>query len=292
MSKVRSGSGGRNAGGTSYLDAIMPDVRRRLAERKALRSQSELEESLGFGPEPRPSFAAALRGPHVSLIAEVKRFSPSKGAIRPEADVASLVAAYERGGATSVSVLTEGDHFGGSLADLRSAAAATGLPLLRKDFVVDPYQLYEARACGASAVLLIAAILDDARLARLSAVAAGLGLDVLLEVHDAREMERAMAVEGAVIGINNRDLRTFEVSLEASATLAGMAPVDRLLVAESGIRDLADIGRIASAGIDAVLVGESLLRAEDVEATVRALTRPVCVKPRWIREILRGEEPR
>jgi indole-3-glycerol phosphate synthase len=277
-------------GGTSYLDAIVPDVRRRLAERKALRSRRELEKSLG--PDSRPSFSAALRGPHVSLIAEVKRFSPSKGPIRPAADVASLVAAYERSGAAAISVLTEGDHFGGSLTDLRAAATTTGLPILCKDFIVDPYQVCEARACAASAVLLIAAILDDDALASLAALAAGFGLDVLLEVHDAREMERALAVKGAVIGINNRDLSTFSVSLETSAMLAGMVPGDRLLVAESGIRDRADIERVAHVGVDAVLVGESLLRAEDVDVAVRALTRPVRVTPRRARGSANGEEAR
>ena len=273
----------------SYLDAILPDVRRRLAERKARVPLAELVRTTSL-PGPRPSFAAALRTPSVSVIAEVKRFSPSKGPIRPDLDVGSLVAAYEAGGAAAVSVLTEGDHFGGSLTDLREAAASTRLPLLRKDFTVDPYQVHEARAFGASAVLLIAAILDDRALRDLSALVAELGLDVLLEVHDEREMARALDVEGAAIGINNRDLRTFEVSLETSLRLARLVPAGRLLVSESGIKDRRDLEELASAGIDAVLVGESLLREEAVAAAVSALARPVPVVARRSGEKVHTEE--
>ncbi len=258
----------------SYLDAILPDVRRRLAERKASLPLADLKKV--SVPGPRRSFAEALEAPGVSVIAEVKRFSPSKGAILPDLDVGSLVTAYQAGGAAAVSVLTEGDHFGGSLADLRQAAASTGLPLLRKDFIVDAYQLHEARAFGASAVLLIAAILDDPPLRALSALAADLGLDVLLEVHDDREMARAIEVGRAVIGINNRDLRTFEVSLETSLRLAGLVPAGRLLVAESGIKDRGDLEELASAGVDAVLVGESLLR-EATAAAVSVLAHPALV---------------
>jgi indole-3-glycerol phosphate synthase len=258
----------------SYLDAILPDVRRRLAERKARLPQADLEKVSASGR--RLSFAEALGAPGVSVIAEVKRFSPSKGAILPDLDVGSLVAAYEAGGAAAVSVLTEGDHFGGSLADLRQAAASTALPLLRKDFMVDAYQVHEARAFGASAVLLIAAILDDRAVGVLSRVAEALGMDVLLEVHDEREMVRALDVERAVIGINNRDLRTFEVSLQTSLRLAGLVPAGRLLVSESGIRDHRDLEELASVGVDAVLVGESLLR-EGTAGAVSALARPALV---------------
>jgi len=272
----------------SYLDAILPDVRRRLAERKARVPQTELVRT--SAPGPRPSFAEALRAPGVSVIAEVKRFSPSKGPIRPDLDVGSLVAAYEAGGAAAVSILTEEDHFGGSLTDLRVAAANTRLPLLRKDFIIDPYQVHEARAFGASAVLLIAAILDDRALRDLSALVADLGLDVLLEVHDEREMARALDVDGVVIGINNRDLRTFEVSLETSIRLAVLVPTGRLLVSESGIRRRADLERLASAGIDAVLVGESLLREATVAAAVSALARPVPVVARRSGEKAHTEE--
>ena len=274
----------------SYLDAILPDVRRRLTERKARVPRAELEKMTV--PGARSSFASALGTPGLSVIAEVKRFSPSMGPIRPDLDVGSLVAAYEAGGAAAVSVLTEGDHFGGSLADLREAAARTRLPLLRKDFIIDTYQVQEARAFGASAVLLIAAVLDDSALRTLSALAGDLGLDVLLEVHDEREMARALDVEGVVIGINNRDLRTFEVSLETSLRLAGLVPAGRLLVSESGIKDRGDLEELASAGIDAVLVGESLLREEAVAATVSALARAVPVVARRSGEKAHMEEAR
>jgi len=257
----------------TYLDRIMPAVRRGLEERKALLPLAKLRAMQGLGSG--PSFAEAIRAPGLSLIAEVKRASPSKGPIRPDLDVEALAAAYEAGGAAAVSVLTEEDHFRGGLQDLRTAAAATALPLLRKDFIVDPYQVYEARAFGASAILLIAALLDDGGLRDLAALARNLGLDVLLEVHDAGEMARALLVEDVVIGVNNRDLRTFEVSLQTSLDLAGMVPPDRLLVAESGIRDRADVEVLAAAGVDAVLVGESLLRQKEVAAAVAALVRPL-----------------
>jgi indole-3-glycerol phosphate synthase len=259
--------------GRSYLDVIVPDVRRRLAERQAWTPLEELKKA-GGPAAGRASFAAALRGRALSVIAEVKRFSPSEGPIRPGLDVATLAAAYEAGGAAAVSVLTEGDHFRGCLEDLRTAAGGTALPLLRKDFIVDPYQVYEARAFGASAVLLIAALLDDRDLGELAALARDLGLDVLLEVHDASEMARALKVEHVVIGINNRDLRTFEVSLQTSLSLAGLVPAGRLLVAESGIKDRADVEKLASAGVDAVLVGESLLRQGEAAEAVSVLVDP------------------
>jgi indole-3-glycerol phosphate synthase len=218
------------------------------------------------------------------VIAEIKRLSPSKGPIRPDLDVGSIAAAYEAGGAVAVSVVTERDHFGGSLADLRHAALHTTLPLLRKDFIIDPYQLHEARAHGASAVLLIAAVLDERALQSLAALAADLGLDVLLEVHDGRELEQALGVRGAVIGINNRDLRTFEVSIETSLRLARLVPADRLLVSESGIKDRVDVETLAAAGIDAVLVGESLLRQEAVAVTVSSLAGAAPVVTRRLQE--------
>ncbi len=261
--------------GGSYLDAIVPDVRRRLEERRARVPLGGLQRAGGAAA--RPSFADALRGPGVSVIAEVKRYSPSKGPIRPDLDVASLVAAYEGGGAAAMSVLTESDHFHGSLEDLKTAAAGTRLPLLRKDFIVDPYQVHEARTFGASAVLLIAALLDDRTLRDLAALAADLGLDVLLEVHDASEMARALAVDGVMVGINNRDLRTFEVTLETSLRLAELVPPGRLLVSESGVKSRADVETLASVGVDAVLVGECLLREEAVASAVSALTQPVTV---------------
>ncbi len=222
-------------------------------------------------PSRRASFAQALGGEGIALIAEVKRASPSKGPIRPDLDVADLVAQYEAAGAAAVSVLTEQDFFLGSLEDLKTAAAYAGLPLLCKDFIVDEYQLYEARVAGASAVLLIAALLNDQQLLELAGVAQALGMDVLLEVHDEAELERAMSVDGVVLGINNRDLRTFRVSLETTEQLGGLVPADRLLVSESGISTCEDVRRLAAAGVDAVLVGESLLAAGDVQAAAAAL---------------------
>jgi indole-3-glycerol phosphate synthase len=262
-----------SGGSATYLDRIVPAVLRRLEERESRLSQAELEGMISLGS--RPSFGDALRTPGVSLIAEVKRASPSKGPIKPDLEVGQIVRAYEAAGAHAISVLTEEDYFYGGLDDLRVAAASTGLPLLRKDFVFDAYQVYEACAFGASAILLIAALLDDADLQTLAGLANDLGLDVLLEVHDATEMTRALAVDGVIIGVNNRDLRTFAVSLGTTENLAGSVPRGRLLVGESGIRDHGDVERLASFGVDAVLVGESILRHADVGAAIKALMSPV-----------------
>jgi indole-3-glycerol phosphate synthase len=257
------------SGSGDYLERILPVVVKRLEERRA-RTPVEALKSVGAA-EPRPSFARALSVEGIALIAEIKRASPSKGNIRPNLEVAELVADYEAAGAQAVSVLTEQDFFLGSLGDLRRARAHTCLPLLLKDFVVDEYQLYEARAYGASAVLLIAALLDGRLLGELAARASDLGLDVLLEVHDETDLERALPVEGAILGINNRDLRTFQVSLETTERLASLVPAGRLLVSESGIRTHADVERLATAGVDAVLVGESLLIDGDTQAAIRGL---------------------
>lgn len=253
----------------TYLDRIVPSVLNRLEERKQARSLAVLENLPG--PEDRPSFTEAVRAPGMSLIAEVKRASPSKGPIRPLLEVEEIVGAYERGGARALSVLTEEDYFRGGLDDLRRAVLASALPVLRKDFVVDPYQVQEARLFGASAVLLIAGLLPDRHLEELAGLAGSLGLDVLLEVHDREELKRALAVETAVIGINNRDLRTFEVSLETTVRLASLVPPERVVVGESGISTRADVERLEAYGVDGVLVGEGLLRASDVEAATRTL---------------------
>ena len=265
------------SGRSTYLDRIVPSVLRRLDERKSsvpleeLRAAAERQVVVGA----RAAFAAALAAPGVSLIAEVKRASPSKGPIRPALDVGEMVGAYEAAGARAVSVLTEQDHFAGSLEDLCTAAGRTSLPLLRKDFILDGYQIYEARIFGASAVLLIAALLDDHHMAELAALAFDLGMDVLLEVHDAAEMARALALDGVIVGINNRDLRSFTVSLETTVELAGLVPAGRLLVGESGIREHTEVEKLASCGVDAVLVGETILRSPDVRAAVRALMEPI-----------------
>ncbi len=265
-----SGNGHSSEGNPpTYLDRIVPAVRRRLEERRRIRPQSRLEAQAG--PTGRPSFTAALRAPGISLIAEVKRASPSKGPIRPHLVVGDVVRGYQRAGARALSVLTEEDYFLGGLPDLSEAVTASSLPVLRKDFIVDEYQIHEARVYGASAVLLIVALLPQERLRSLVETATVCGLDVLMEVHDREELERALEHEDVVIGVNNRDLRTFQVSVETTVTLARLVPSHRLLVGESGIAGRADVERLAAFGVDGVLVGESLLRCEDVEAAVVAL---------------------
>jgi indole-3-glycerol phosphate synthase len=251
-----------------YLDGIVADVRRRVEERMAAVPLRELRT---WNAPERASFLEALQSPGLSLIAEVKRASPSKGSLRPDVDVAELVRHYEAAGAAAVSVLTEQDHFQGSLDDLRTAEGATSLPLLQKDFVLDEYQLHEARALGASAVLLIVAILDRDEFLALGETADRLGLDVLAEVHGEEELEQALALERAVLGINNRDLRSFEVSLETTFRLVSQVPPERTVVSESGIRGRDDFVRLEAAGVDGVLVGEHLLRSGDVEAAIREL---------------------
>jgi indole-3-glycerol phosphate synthase len=207
----------------------------------------------------------------VNIIAEFKRASPSKGEIRAGASVAETVRAYERGGATAVSVLTEEDYFRGSLRDLQEAKACTRLPVLRKDFVFDEYQVFESAAAGADALLLIVAALEDDVLGSLLRVTEELGLDALVEVHTAAELERATVAGAHIVGVNNRDLRTFDVSLQTSIELAGRAPAGMLLVSESGLRGAGDVDRLRACGFRAFLVGETLMRAENPEAALRYL---------------------
>ncbi|GAB4244821.1 MAG: indole-3-glycerol phosphate synthase TrpC [Thermoleophilia bacterium] len=250
------------------LDTIVTDVRRRLAERKRRVPLHEIREAEA---RPRPSFLGALSLPGLSLIAEIKRASPSKGTIRDPLDAADLARRYERAGARAVSVLTEQDHFRGGPEDLRQAVSATSLPILQKDFVVDEYQIYEARAWGASAVLLIVALLETDELKQLAETARGAGLNALVEVHDEDELKRALGLEGAIIGINNRDLRNFEVSLDTTFRLVSMIPPEVPVVSESGVRSREDFRRLEAAGIDGVLVGEHLVAREDIEEAVREL---------------------
>jgi indole-3-glycerol phosphate synthase len=197
------------------------------------------------------------------VIAEVKKASPSKGVLRADFRPAEIAASYERGGAACLSVLTDVDFFQGSDAYLQEARAACALPVIRKDFIVDPYQVREARLMGADAILLIAACLSDAQLSELNALAQALDLDVLVEVHDAGELERALAVPGRLIGVNNRNLRTFEVSLDTTLGLLEAIPDDRLLVTESGILTREDVARMRGQGVHAFLVGEAFMRAPD-----------------------------
>lgn len=244
--------------------------RSRLRARESALGRAELD-AIVREAGPVPDFAAALRRPEVAVIAELKRSSPSKGTLDASLDAAERTRRYVAGGAAALSILTEPSRFGGSLADLRDARAAVAVPLLRKDFITDEIQLLEARAYGASAVLLIARALDPALLADLGAAATALGLTPLVEIRDDAELARAVAVKGAVIGVNNRDLETLVIEPEVGARMIPRVPVDRVAVYESGITDVAGVARAAALGADAVLIGSSLSVATDVEGTLGAL---------------------
>lgn len=214
---------------------------------------------------------SALRSDALNIIAEFKRRSPSKGVIRPDADLPQIVSSYQSDGAAAISVLTEEDHFSGSLDDLREAKTAAQIPVLRKDFIFDEYQVYESAAAGADALLLIVAALDDETLARLLRLTEELGLDALVEVHTSAELKRAAAARAKLIGVNNRDLRTFEVSIDTSLTLANEAPAESLLVSESGLNNHADLQRLHAAGYRGFLIGETLMRANNPGQMLRDL---------------------
>jgi indole-3-glycerol phosphate synthase len=255
----------------SVLDRIVEATRDEVERRRELVPLARLEAALADRPESRP-FQEALTRPGISLIAEHKRRSPSAGAIREGSDVIEVVQAYERGGAAALSILTEPFHFGGALDDLRAAWAATHLPVLRKDFIVDRYQLYESAAAGADAVLLIVAALEPEALLELHREAWALDLDVLVEVHDEEELESALEVEAEVIGINNRDLDDFSVDIERTYELLSDVPAGKTVVSESGFSTREELDELDRVGIDAVLIGETLMRASDLEATTRELT--------------------
>ena len=254
----------------TFLETVVERTRAELETRRQRVPAAELESRLGPARRGRP-FSEALIAEGISLIAEMKRASPSKGPIRPEATVTEVVSAYQRAGASAVSVLTEPNWFGGSLDDLVAARAACDLPLLRKDFVVDEYQLLEARVAGADAVLLIVAALERGRMEELMGAASDLGLDVLVEVHDEKEVETAVEAGAEVIGINNRDLHSLEVDLETTFELLADVPAGTVVVAESGITENEDVERLERAGVDAILVGEALMRADDPVRAVREL---------------------
>jgi len=254
----------------SVLERIVDATRDEVARRREVVSLPDLERALDDRTSPRP-FQEALSRPGISLIAEHKRRSPSAGAIREDLDVEDVVTAYELGGAAALSILTEPFHFGGSLDDLRAARAATHLPVLRKDFIVDPYQLYESAAAGADAILLIVAALERDALLALHRDARALDLDVLVEVHDEDELEAALDVEAEVIGINNRDLSDFSVDLQRTFDLLADVPAGKTVVSESGIVFREQIEELERVGVDAVLVGESVMAADDPEAAVRLL---------------------
>ena len=220
---------------------------------------------------PPLDFAAALRMPGISTIAEIKRRSPSRGPLRDGINAAELAAAYESAGARAISVLTDSDFFGGSDQDLDAARASTAIPILRKDFTIDPYQVYEARALGASAILLIVRILDDSQLRDLLAVARACDLPALVETHSPVESDRAVTAGAEIIGVNSRDLDTFDVSLDRAFEVKRHLPANVATVAESGIQTCDDVRRLEDAGFDAILVGETLLRASDPAAKLREL---------------------
>ena len=256
------------------LRRIIEDKRLELARREAQRPISELQAQLADAPPPR-GFAAALRAKVAAglpaVIAEIKRASPSRGLLRADLDPAAIAADYEHGGAACLSVLTEQQWFQGSDQDLQQARAACALPVIRKDFMITPYQVYEARLLGADAILLIVAGLDDAQLHELNALALELGLDVLIEVHDQAELERALAVPGQLLGINNRNLHSFEVTLDTTLKLRAQVPAERLLVTESGIHTQDDVARLRAEGIHAFLVGEAFMRAPQPGAELARL---------------------
>jgi len=252
------------------LDDIIAARRDDLAAAQRAHPLEALSERPGWAL-PRRGFTAALRARRPAVIAEVKKASPSKGVIRADFDPVAIARRYAACGAAAISVLTEERHFQGSPAHLEAIRAAVDVPLLRKDFIVDPYQVAEARAWGADAILLIVAALDDAALRDLHAAALDLGLDVLVEAHTAEEVDRASAAGATLIGINNRDLRTFVTTLETAERLRSRLPAGAVGVAESGIESAADVERLRAAGYDVFLVGESLMRQPDPGAALQAL---------------------
>jgi len=256
------------------LQSILARKVGEIRERSARVTLEELAARCADLPDTR-GFADALeariaRG-DAAVIAEIKKASPSKGVIRANFDPTAIARSYEAGGATCLSVLTDVDFFQGADAYLQQARVACSLPVLRKDFVIDPYHVYEARALGADCILLIVAALDDAALLELSLLAAELDMDVLVEVHDGEELERALEVPSRLIGINNRNLRTFDVSLDTTLALRERVPSDRVLVTESGIVTVADVARMRGVGVNAFLVGETFMRAEDPGAELHRL---------------------
>ena len=261
---------------SDILDSIAAYKRDEVVARKRARSQGEIERDARAASAPR-GFIAALQRAHapgrLALIAEIKKASPSKGLIRADFDPPALAQAYERGGAACLSVLTDEPSFQGADAFLQAARAATTLPCLRKEFLVDPWQIAESRALGADAILVILALADDSLAAELIVESGRFGMDALVEVHDEAEMARAGRLGATLIGVNNRDLRTFVTDLEITERLAAEAPANALLVTESGVFTPADAKRLEASGARAMLVGESLMRQQDVEAATRALLR-------------------
>lgn len=263
-----------DVGSSDVLGRICARTREEIASRKARLPLEMLRAKISNAPPPR-GFGHCLKEQtakgRYALIGEIKKASPSGGLIRADFDPAALARAYEAGGATCLSVLTEGPNFQGSPDHLKAARAAVELPVLRKDFILDPWQVYESRAMGADCILLIMAALTDQEARDLEALARSLEMDVLVEIHDRQELDRALGLATMLIGINNRNLKTLKTDIRNTIELGPYVPPDRFLIAESGIRTNADVSRIAAAGAHCFLVGESLMREPDVAAAVRAL---------------------
>ena len=256
---------------TNVLEKIVSKKREEISALKSSRAESELRAQLKDAPKPRDFFAALAAGGPIKLIAEVKKASPSKGIIRADFHPVDIARAYESAGATCLSVLTDVHFFQGSLDYLTQIRAAVNLPLLRKDFILDTYQLLEARLAGADAVLLIAECLDDCNLRKLHNEAVELGLTPLVEFYDEENLDRVLAAGAQLIGVNNRDLRTFEIDLNRTILMRSRVPLDCVFVGESGIFTRADALRLQEAGVDAMLVGESLMRETDIAAATKQL---------------------
>lgn len=259
---------------SDILTTILARKAEEIEQRSRVRSLADVRARALDAPPPR-GFVDAIRAKHAqglpAVIAEAKKASPSKGVIRPDFDPAQIARSYEAGGAACLSVLTDVDFFQGSNLYLGLAHRACALPILRKDFTIDPYQVYEARFIGADAILLIVAALEDGPLVEMANLANELGMDVLVEVHDIDELERALQTDCELIGVNNRNLRTFEVSLDTTLQLKPAVPPDRILVTESGIATRADVAKMRSAGVETFLVGESFMREADPGAALRRL---------------------
>ncbi|MHB1415395.1 MAG: indole-3-glycerol phosphate synthase TrpC [Chloroflexota bacterium] len=265
------------------LERILNHKRQEVADRRQKMPLADVRRQAEAAPAPR-DFRASLSRDNVALIAEIKRASPSRGPLALDLDPTTLAGLYEEGGAAAISVLTDERFFAGSLADLAQVRQDVGLPVLRKDFTIDEYQVYEARAAGADAILLIVAALTDEELRSLHAIARGLGLHCLVEAHDEAEVERALTSGAEILGVNNRDLKTFKVDLATSERLARLVPAGCLLACESGVHSRADVARLAEAGADAILVGEALVKATGTLATVKEFSAvPRLIRPAAVR---------